>query len=65
MIIKNIIISLFIICITIIFIPKIFSILSIYLKDTIHTIKNVTKYKIKYNNNNIINNLYKYKKNIK
>jgi hypothetical protein len=64
MIIKNIIISLFIIFITIIFIPKIFSILSIYLKDTIHTIKNVAKYEIKYNNN-IINNSNKNYDNIK
>jgi hypothetical protein len=62
--IKNIIISLIIIIVSLIFIPNNFYILKIYLKDIIHGVKYGIKYKVKYNNN-IINNSNKNYNNIK
>lgn len=51
--IKNIIISLCIIIIIIIFIPNNIFIVKIYLRDIVHALNHFFRYKLKYNNNNI------------
>jgi Ca2+/Na+ antiporter len=58
--IKNIIMTLFIIIIFIIFIPNNINIVKIYLRDIVHVLNHFFRYKIKYNNNiNTNNNNYK------